>query len=36
MNDIQGHPCALQVVGWRFQDEEVLQATEIIDDALRT
>ena len=30
-----GVPCGIQVVGWRFQDEEVLQATETIDKALR-
>ncbi|KAI9164179.1 amidase signature domain-containing protein [Paramyrothecium foliicola] len=35
-HDSWNHPNALQIVGWRFQDEEVLQATEIIDSALRT
>ncbi|PWY79709.1 amidase, partial [Aspergillus heteromorphus CBS 117.55] len=34
-NIVDGAPTAIQVVGWRFQDEEVLMATEVIDEALR-
>ncbi|GLB01919.1 hypothetical protein AtubIFM57258_000330 [Aspergillus tubingensis] len=33
---VDGAPTAIQVVGWRFQDEEVLMATEVIDKALRS
>ena len=32
---VDGAPTAIQVVGWRFQDEEVLMATEVIDKVLR-
>ncbi|KAL7911416.1 amidase [Trichoderma velutinum] len=31
---VDGAPGGVQVVGWRFQDEQVLMATEIISDAL--
>jgi Asp-tRNA(Asn)/Glu-tRNA(Gln) amidotransferase A subunit family amidase len=31
---VHGAPGSIQIVGWRFQDEEVLQATEIISQAL--
>ncbi|KAK0390166.1 hypothetical protein NLU13_3738 [Sarocladium strictum] len=31
---IDGAPAGLQVIGWRFQDEHVLMATEVIADAL--
>ncbi|PYH69247.1 amidase [Aspergillus vadensis CBS 113365] len=33
---VDGAPTAIQVVGWRLQDEEVLMATEVIDKALRS
>ncbi|OJJ69442.1 hypothetical protein ASPBRDRAFT_45777 [Aspergillus brasiliensis CBS 101740] len=33
---VDGAPTAIQVVGWRFQDEEVLMATEVIDKALQS
>ncbi|KAJ0420508.1 amidase signature domain-containing protein [Aspergillus carlsbadensis] len=32
--EVHGAPGSIQIVGWRFQDEEVLQATEIISQAL--
>ncbi|PYI07959.1 amidase [Aspergillus sclerotiicarbonarius CBS 121057] len=34
-NVVDGAPTAIQVVGWKFQDEEVLMATEVIDKVLR-
>ncbi|KAH7086058.1 amidase signature domain-containing protein [Paraphoma chrysanthemicola] len=34
VNDFKGVPAHVQVVGWRFQDEEVLMATEIISKVL--
>ncbi|OAL48913.1 amidase [Pyrenochaeta sp. DS3sAY3a] len=34
IDDVKGVPAHVQVVGWRFQDEEVLMATEIISDVL--
>ena len=33
---VDGAPGSVQVVGWRFQDEEVLMATEVIANALQT
>ncbi|KAJ5162541.1 amidase [Penicillium capsulatum] len=32
---VNGLPTAVQVVGWRHQDEEALMATEVIDEALK-
>ncbi|PYH90922.1 amidase [Aspergillus ellipticus CBS 707.79] len=32
---VEGAPTAIQVVGWKFQDEEVLMATDVIDRALK-
>ncbi|RAL01881.1 amidase [Aspergillus ibericus CBS 121593] len=32
---VHGAPTAIQIVGWKFQDEEVLMATEVIDKILR-
>ncbi|KIL93642.1 amidase [Fusarium avenaceum] len=33
--EVDGAPAGVQVVGWRFQDEHVLSATETIADALK-
>lgn len=32
---LDGAPAHVQVVGWTLRDEEVLMATEVIDDVLR-
>jgi Asp-tRNA(Asn)/Glu-tRNA(Gln) amidotransferase A subunit family amidase len=32
---VDGIPSHVQIVGWRFQDEEVLSATEVISEVLR-
>lgn len=32
---VDGVPAHIQIVGWRFQDEEALSATEVISEALR-
>ena len=32
---VDGAPTGIQIVGWRFQDEQTLMATEVIADALR-
>jgi amidase len=32
---VDGAPTGFQLVGWRFQDEQTLMATEVIADALK-
>ncbi|KAJ5141822.1 amidase, partial [Penicillium atrosanguineum] len=34
IDEVDGAPCHVQIVGWQFQDEEVLSATETIADVL--
>ncbi|KAL2832732.1 amidase [Aspergillus pseudoustus] len=34
VNVVDGMPCSVQVVGWRYMDEETLSATEIIAECL--
>ncbi|KAH6714585.1 amidase signature domain-containing protein [Leptodontidium sp. MPI-SDFR-AT-0119] len=35
VNAVEGAPGSVQVVGWRFQDEETLNATEVIAESLK-
>lgn len=34
IDEVDGAPCHVQIVGWQFQDEEVLSATETIAEVL--
>ncbi|PKY02297.1 amidase [Aspergillus campestris IBT 28561] len=36
MDGFDGAPCHVQIVGWQFQDEEVLSATETIAEVLNS